>query len=228
MSSILEALKKAEKESPNLDFTPELIKVDTRKAVSRRARGTRVIHKVSISIVILVVAGFGIWFAPAYRDLLYKKTPDHQPGPPAMENSLVESSLDAAVAKPEIERTFESPKEMTFQPPDVKEARSVVEDVQELKPIRKQEFTAKQPPDKQKFTVKQPPEQLTEGPPEDAKLRLEAIVWAESPESRFAVINGQIIRVGGSMEGISITAIERDHVAARSSGREWKMKFTVD
>jgi hypothetical protein len=69
------------------------------------------------------------------------------------------------------------------------------------------------------------------GPPEELDLsgyRLEAIVWAKNPESRFAVINGTIVRAGGFFEDISITAIERDGVRIRSGDIQAELRFTLE
>lgn len=218
MSSILDALKKAEKESPKLDFAPELTKdVDTRKAVSRRARGTRIIYRAVFSMVVLFVLGFGTWFALAHKDFFHEKLPGPPPVPTLLEKAPEKAPLDVAVVTPKIEKTYEATKETSSQPPVMDEGRPGERPVLEAKPVKKEESSPKNPP-----------KQLPESHPDDAKYKLEAIVWAESPESRFAVINGQIIRTGQSIEGISITAIAKDHVAVRSSGREWKMSFTVE
>lgn len=259
MSSILEALKKAEKESPKVDFTPELTKVDTRKAVSRRARGTRTLHRVMISTVVLVVLGLGGWLALSHEDLFSTK------GPPRADTTVVEKGpaqppLDAAVEAPGLDPVHEPTKKGTRRPADTKPADPnvavdlevkegepsetrpagprvagsqgageriqsaetkpvgpTVAAVREMRPVRRQE-----PP------AEQPPSPMPEAHPEEARFKLEAIVWAESPQSRFAVINGHIVRIGGSLEGVSVTAIEKDHVAARSKGREWKMRFVVE
>jgi hypothetical protein len=214
LSSILEALKKAEKESPQLDLLPEFKKLDPRKAISRHAGRTAIIRKLVISALVLVVAGLGLWFAHAYKDLFFNKEHDHQPAPTKTEVSPAKP-LDAAAA-PEIGKNEDSRMKTTPDTARVKEVVPGMENVHEPKRIGKREFTAEQSP-----------EPLTQALPDDARFRLEAIAWAERPESRFAVINGQLIRIGGSMEGISVTAIERDHVAVRSNRGEWRMNLTA-
>jgi hypothetical protein len=62
----------------------------------------------------------------------------------------------------------------------------------------------------------------------DPELKLQAIVWSDAQESRFAVINGVIVRAGGMIEGISVTDIEKDYVSFKSGQRTWKMKITTE
>jgi hypothetical protein len=225
LSSILEALKKVEKESHQLDFTPDITKgVDARKAVSRRARGARIANRIVTSMVVLIVLGLGSWFALAHRDLFRKSGIEHKTAPTVMQEAPpVTTSVNFPPAEPPaIEKTVEAPKEKPSSTPDANRARAGKQEVHAVQPISKEEFTSTPP------LKIQPSKELRESDPDDAKFKLEAIVWSESPASRFAVINGQIIRAGGSMEGISITAIARDHVGVRSSGREWKLMFVAE
>jgi len=68
-----------------------------------------------------------------------------------------------------------------------------------------------------------------EGPSvEDPEFNLQAIVWSEVPESRFAVINGVIVRAGGKIEGISVTDIGKDSVSFKSGQRTWTMKMMTE
>ena len=54
MSSILKALQKAEKESPRLEVSPELpTKIDTKRAVNQRARGTWLFRRVLATVVVI-------------------------------------------------------------------------------------------------------------------------------------------------------------------------------
>jgi hypothetical protein len=68
-----------------------------------------------------------------------------------------------------------------------------------------------------------------EGPSvQDPEFKLQAIVWSEEPESRFAVVNGVIVRVGGKVEGVSIVEIGKDHVSFKSGERTWKMQMVTE
>jgi len=68
-----------------------------------------------------------------------------------------------------------------------------------------------------------------EGPSvEDPEFKLQAIVWSDVAESRFAVINGVIVRAGGKIEGVSVTEIGKDYVSFKSGQRTWKMKMMTE
>lgn len=49
----------------------------------------------------------------------------------------------------------------------------------------------------------------------DPSLTLQAIAWAEDPQSRIAVINGQILREGESIDDVIIDGIKEDRVIVR-------------
>jgi hypothetical protein len=235
LSSILEALRKAEKESPKLDFTPELTEgVNTRRAVSRRARSSRVAYRLIVSTIVVVILCAGTWFAFSGKARLYEKALPNQPAPdliekasvtgssestgqaPIVENPPVVASLDSSTPRPTTAEPLETPLRVPVQAPEMNEPGPKEKVMQEARAIRKEELPSK------------PSKLPVENHLDNAKYKLEAIVWAESPESRFAVINGQIVRIGGTLEGLSLISIDRDHVAVRSSGREWKMKFIVE
>jgi type II secretory pathway component PulC len=59
----------------------------------------------------------------------------------------------------------------------------------------------------------------------DETFKLEALVWSTNPESRFAVISGQIVKVGQSIRGASVTEIERDHVALKSGDQTLELRI---
>ena len=61
--------------------------------------------------------------------------------------------------------------------------------------------------------------------PGEPDLKLDALVWSSNPRSRFAVINGQIVRAGETIKGASITEIERDHVALKSGNKTWELRL---
>jgi hypothetical protein len=58
-------------------------------------------------------------------------------------------------------------------------------------------------------------------------LKLQAISWASAPGDRLAVINGNIMREGTSLEGYSIVQIDRDEVVVRKGSEQWKLVFNL-
>ena len=61
----------------------------------------------------------------------------------------------------------------------------------------------------------------TEGP----SLGIEAIVWSSDAKSSFVLINGVEVRVGDSIEGKTITRIERDRVVLQSQEGEFIIRL---
>lgn len=60
---------------------------------------------------------------------------------------------------------------------------------------------------------------------DESKLQLQAIAWSSDPESRLAVVNGRVLREGGSIEKVFITYIGKNEVVFKKGGEEWKQLF---
>lgn len=58
-------------------------------------------------------------------------------------------------------------------------------------------------------------------------LKLEALVWKSAPESRFVIINSQIVREGDMVEGARIERIEKEQVVLRKDGKLWQLRHRV-
>jgi len=59
----------------------------------------------------------------------------------------------------------------------------------------------------------------------DPSISLQAIAWAEDPQERIVVINGQILREGESVEGIVIEGIKEDRVIVRKGIESMTLLF---
>ncbi len=76
-------------------------------------------------------------------------------------------------------------------------------------------------------------EPMEESEPEVAEpvyeegLKLDGIVWSSDAEQSFAVINGTILRLGGSIEGAVLTDIGRNYVILRSQEDDSEIKLTI-
>ncbi len=64
-------------------------------------------------------------------------------------------------------------------------------------------------------------------PPAPAGLTLQAISWAPGAESRIAVVNGQILHLGGEIDGYRVKAIEPDAVTVCRGGECFGLAFDV-
>ena len=137
---------------------------------------------------------------------------------------VVPAKIDKKVAKIALIPVQKAPAKPITLPK--KETRPTVLTKKEppaTEPVKRSEASAiksqKQP------IVKQP---ITADRFEEPRLKVEAIIWSNYVKSRFAVINGHIVKVGESVEGMSVEHIGRDYVAVRSGEKEWKLKFRLE
>ncbi len=56
-------------------------------------------------------------------------------------------------------------------------------------------------------------------------MELQAIAWSTDPKSRLAVINGKIVREGGSVAGVFVTHIGKDDVFFKKGREEWRQQL---
>jgi hypothetical protein len=60
---------------------------------------------------------------------------------------------------------------------------------------------------------------------EESRLELQAIAWSTDPKSRLAVVNGKIVREGGTVEGVIVTHIGKDDVFFKKGREEWRQQL---
>ncbi|UCD77778.1 MAG: general secretion pathway protein GspB [Desulfobacterales bacterium] len=60
---------------------------------------------------------------------------------------------------------------------------------------------------------------------EDSKLKLQALAWSEDDVRRMAVINGQIVREGQSVDGYQVVQIHEEYVVVNNGGKSWRLEF---
>ena len=56
-------------------------------------------------------------------------------------------------------------------------------------------------------------------------LELQAIVWSEDPESRSAMIDGRLVRLGGEVGGFTVDDIGRNYVSVKSGLRSGRLRM---
>lgn len=228
MSSILKALKKVERKSPRKEESTTLLeKIDTNKAINRRVKGVWLVNRILFVLMVILILGIGSWFLWTYRGPLAERLASKSPATKPADKALVEP-VRAEKKAPEPDANKEQVMEET---PDVNltpeeafpSTQNDTAPPQVVKPSEQPEDSAAGGP------ASDMPQGVGVTKPIDAnRYKLEAIVWSNNPESRFAVVNGQIVRSGTSLEGLSVTEIGRDHVAVRSKKSEWKLRFTVE
>jgi hypothetical protein len=222
LSSILKALKKLESETTEFSEEPFLPqKIDRKRAFGQRAKESWLYERllsVSICTVILVL---GAWFFFNRETLLVAKrspqTPPIEtparPGAASSDPLPRATPLSAAQTTAPLEIPMAAPEGMPSEPisPPIEKASVAEPQGSSAIPVEAQR-------------VSEPP--ATQIPP--SNLKLEAIVWSTKAESRFAVINGRIVRAGGVVDGIVVTEIGRDYVSLRSGRQDWKMEFRLE
>ncbi|MDM8523651.1 general secretion pathway protein GspB [Desulfococcaceae bacterium HSG8] len=142
-------------------------------------------------------------FAPAEKkapkpDLPQKKTPKKS-------TSLSEgkpSNLDILQKKLSLLKEHASPDQLS----KLEKIEKEISDLEKAEQKKKQTGSAKQ---------------------RDSDLKIQALVWADDSEERLVMINNQIVRIGGLVDGATITHIGNDHVVVKKDGEEWKVEFKL-
>lgn len=144
-----------------------------------------------------------------------------------------EKAASIAAPAPEAERQEsaskipapETQRERVAEPRRVKESQAFMP---EPGRAERQEMELPKPDRRAALPPSAPPSREPQDNPEASKYKLEAIVWSDNEPSRFAVINGQILRSGGSIGGLSVLRVGKDYVSVRSNGHDWELRFTMD
>jgi hypothetical protein len=229
LSSILKALKKVEKEGPQQDdLQSPARKVDTREVIQKRVKGTLLLNRLFLILCVAVVLGLGGWVFRTTNPFS-TKGPSPQAGVAGGEKKALK--VASLPGKAETERTpapaeEKKPEPKEYPAPPGEEAQRA-ESASEKAPVPAAPEKPGVPVAKSRRPETVEP-RVTREPPEASRFKLEAIVWSSNPESRFAVINGRIVRAGGAVEAVDVREIGRDFVALRSGGQDWKLRFTVE
>lgn len=209
MSAILKALRRVENESvPRSETPPVPKKLDARKAIREHYKRNWSAQKLLIVLLPLLTLAIALWLVFSYRPFLI-------PG----------SSTAAVKSNPGPSKSG-----VRSNQPILEDRRKRSEAASPIvAPSKEERSPSKISPKKEKKESSDSSLVVEEGPSaQDPEFKLQAIVWSDAPESRFAVINGVIVRAGGMVEGISVTDIGKDYVQFKSGPRSWKMKMTTE
>jgi hypothetical protein len=200
VGAILKALRRVESESAQMNETPPVQKkLDARNTIREKYRKSWATRRLFIVLLPLLTLAIALWLVSSYKPFLI---PDSSTA--AVKSNPV-SSKPAATAKKPVLEDRRKHSEAAFPTPSKTSVK------------------------KEKQSPSDPTAGQREGPsPQDPEFEIQAIVWADVPESRFAVINGVIVRAGGIIEGVSVTDIGTDYVSFKSGQRTWKMKITTE
>lgn len=225
MSSILDALKKLETESGRQLGTDDANAFNPRQALQRQLKTRPRIRAWMLVLPVcslLLITGW-LW---------YTRQPASRPvASPAVAPVVAKTQTPAKIARPAPPATLAKP----TLPSRIQRPRPRPEPVVNASPRPESSppFTAEQvAPDRKRAddTVSQPADNrrpvVSElAPfPQDGGLTLQALAWAPSPESRFAVINTRIVREGQRIEAVTVVRIEPEQVVLRQAGKLWQLR----
>jgi hypothetical protein len=250
LSAILEALKRIEREpqQTGLESLPQ--QLDPRKSLEKRLRRQWFRRRMMTLSLLLPLLGAGTWAViqykpwvspgssvPAFHSDADKDEPKQAVVPPKSRRGTV-SSLSVSekspgktgLPRPKItgETGFVPSADRAF----VSNAdRASVPNADRAFVPNADRSLKSSPREVRQETQEAPPTIRTQKSPSQSAgepdLKLDALVWSSNPRSRFAVINGQIVRAGETVRGASITEIERDHVALKSGNRTWELRLNI-
>jgi len=64
-------------------------------------------------------------------------------------------------------------------------------------------------------------------PLNDSRFKIQALVWSNDPGSRMAVVNDQVVRTGGLVDGAVVKYIGASHIVLKEGEDEWEVEFRI-
>jgi hypothetical protein len=242
LSAILEALKRIDREPQHTGLQSLPQQLDPRKSLEKRLRKRWFRRRIITLSFLFPILGVVTWAAVQYK-------PWVSPGisVPAIPSDASTDKTKPAVLPPNSRReTLSSPSGIAKKPGQTGVPRPKINGETGFVPsgdravvpnadrafVPNAERSLKSSPReiRQETQEASPAIRAQQSPsqsPGEPDLKLDALVWSSNPRSRFAVINGQIVRVGETVKGASITEIERDHVALKSGNKTWELRLNI-
>ncbi|QTA82903.1 Type II secretion system protein B domain-containing protein [Desulfonema limicola] len=242
MSSILKALKKLETENSAQEIQGQYMSrsINTSQAVNKRVKSFWIVNKLfSITCIIIITLGLA-WFALNYKtdykaDHDTPKTiqPDDntnigdqiKKAEPLTKAPLAPSVLPKKIQKP-IPKPLQAVQADPFKPvtkempnPPV----TVLKEPEKQVPVPQKKIEPEKKPDVQYAHDSIPQKSASE-----SGLAIQALVWSPESRRRMAVINGNILREGGTIEGAVINYIGNDYIIFKKESKEWKVIFQIN
>ena len=240
MSTILKALKRLETEPSNSEDLPSMSR-QTRSQwfAGRTRRRVRILWSLIIVLLLSVsVLGFFWNRIPDIANLFDSTTEDIKivrkiiaPAKPKPLDKAVKTESDSKTTpplrnrRPAATNQKRSPVSVTAKTPIDGTSQSAPLPVVQAprKPANRRPSTEFLPPKERPS----PESETTPSPPNlaDPRYTLQAIAWSKNPSERLAVINGQVLREGDGIEGITVTQIGTNEVIVQKESKLWKLVF---
>jgi Type II secretion system protein B len=234
LSAILEALKRIEREPQQTGLQPLPQQLDPRKSLEKRLRKRWFRRRMITLSFLLPILGVGTWAAIQYKAWLNPWS-----NLPSVSSDAHKDKTNPVVVAPKSRgsKTSSLPiggkkpgQAVLPRPQTSEEAGFVPSGTRSFVPNADRSLKSKPREVRPETQEASPAIQIKRSPlqsPGESEFKLDALVWSSNPKSRFAVINGQIVRAGESVRGASITEIERDHVGLKSGNRTWELRLNI-
>jgi hypothetical protein len=225
LSAILEALRRVEREAPAPGVKSMPHRVDPRRTFRYRIRRIWFARRaLRLLFVFLVLAGSG-WAVARFLPLnkiMINRGPTSGTNFPAEAGDRARATEIALHRSSQTDAPFPSDKRRLTEQAKRSDREGFISSSREKS--AKNLSTIIGPAKKRSQRFPTGIEEMSPGN-SDSKFKLEALIWSTDPESRFAVINGQIVRSGQSIQGALVAEIERDYVALKSGDQTWRLRI---
>lgn len=226
MSTILEALRRVEREAPTPGVKSMRHKVDPRRTFRHRIRRiwfARRALRFLLVFFVLVSSGWALARFLPLNKIKINRGPTPEIDYPPEAGDKTRATQVALNKSGQMDAHFPSEKRRWTE-------QAKWSDREGIGSFSSREKSAKSLPrdtEPEKKRSQRFPAGIKEISPgnADSTFKLEALVWSTDPESRFAVINGQIVKAGQSIQGASVAEIERDYVALKSGDQTWRLRI---
>lgn len=212
MSAILKALRKIQQESGR-EGEPGSFprKLDTKRVISQRAKKGQLFRRLAGFAAIALVLSGGLVLAVSYKPFFISPLP----------SAPVPASQEREEARQDPLKAGIGPLGLAERPaPETTRSSARIPAEKARAGEEMKGFPSERVPQAAGLSREIYPR--AESAP---LLELQAIVWSDDPESCFAVINGRIVRTGGTVDGVAVSEIGKDSVSLRLGGRTWTMRM---
>jgi pSer/pThr/pTyr-binding forkhead associated (FHA) protein len=214
----------AKPKSKDVSPLPEIERPEFGIREVKRSRPYARITPIFIAIIVVLAGGWLLLSqGPLLMKMIFEKTaPRETVGNTSnlTDRESMNTPLDTTASLTETENVSDEP--LSADEIERPEASSPQEEASLSSPSEDSDLAATQGDEPAEETEPTVPGALF-----DERFKLDGIVWSSDAEQSFAVINGNILRLGGSIEGVVVTDIGRNYVVLRSREDDSEIKLTI-
>ena len=234
MSSILKALKKLDDDLPRKRKTVIWSSGSASRKTLRRldigsGRSATVLWALLAIAIVVVAGGLYLYLKPGpngHSEMTGAVTrPISKPDPTVSAAKPAPEPPPVVPAPPQPKTA--APKPAPAPAPQPQPAATAAKPVPPLPAERTPAPPPRRPPQAEKKAARPSVPATPSLPVLTSDLKLQAISWAPAAGDRLAVINGNIVREGVSLEGYVIVQINREEVKVRKGAEQWRLVFDL-